>query len=112
MERNGVTYNNTYATELIITNHGRKRMRERCGLNKKSVERIAEKAFTEGLTTDQVKGALKKWCVEHEKQEDAQVKVYGNFLYIFRENRLITLLNIPSKFNKLTNVSRHACRIS
>jgi len=44
-----------------VTKHAGKRMKERCGLNKKSVDRIAEKAFEEGIPHNKTKGRLNKW---------------------------------------------------
>lgn len=36
--------------KVEITRHAEQRMRERCGLNKKSIDRIAQKAFDKSVT--------------------------------------------------------------
>ena len=37
-----------------VTKHAKKRMKERCGLNKKSVDRIADKALTDGIPHNKI----------------------------------------------------------
>lgn len=46
---------------MTISNHARQRMKERCGFNRKSQDRMARKAFDEGVTHKQTKGRLNKW---------------------------------------------------
>ena len=48
-----------------VTKHAGKRMKGRCGLNKKSVDRIAEKTFEEGFPHNKTKGCLNKWITEN-----------------------------------------------
>lgn len=46
--------------KVEITHHAEQRMRERLGLNKKSIERIAQKALDEGIKHSETKGNLNK----------------------------------------------------
>ena len=43
---------------MTISNHARQRMKERCGFNRKTQDRMARKAFDEGVTHKQTKGRL------------------------------------------------------
>jgi len=45
--------------ELNVTNHAEERLRKRCGLPKKAVEKSAEKAWSTGLTHSECKGNLR-----------------------------------------------------
>lgn len=46
---------------MIITEHAKQRLRERCGFNKKSYERMVRKAYEDGISHKQTKGRLNKW---------------------------------------------------
>lgn len=47
--------------ETIVTQHGKKRLKERAGLNKKAAEKNADKAFQEGIKHSEVSGSLRKY---------------------------------------------------
>lgn len=46
---------------MDISRHAAERLKERCGLNKKACERMAQKAFDNGIRHSQTKGRLNKW---------------------------------------------------
>lgn len=46
---------------MKVTKHAKQRMKERCGLNKKSTDRMAEIAYQNGLQHKELSGNLKKW---------------------------------------------------
>lgn len=83
---------------MHVTNHARKRMRERCGFNKSSCDRMAKKALTEGIPHSQTKGCLNKWVTSlYFKNKTANnIRLYGDKAYIFHDTALITILPIPS----------------
>lgn len=41
---------------MVISEHAEQRLKERCGFTKKSRERMADRAFNEGITHSQTKG--------------------------------------------------------
>ena len=85
---------------MIVTRHAYKRLKERSGLNKKSVTRIAEKAFQEGIRHCEVKGNLKKWMsnVYLRNSNANNLRICGDKLFVFAGDTLITVLQVPSKF--------------
>ena len=44
-----------------ITKHAYKRMKERCGYNKVSCQRMAERAFSKGVSQSDVSGRLDRY---------------------------------------------------
>lgn len=88
--------------KVEITRHAEQRMRERLGLNKKSIERIAQRAFDEGIRHSETKGRLNKWITSvYFKNESANnIRLYGNTLFIFDGNKLVTVYYIPRNLSK------------
>lgn len=46
---------------MQVTKHAKERLKERCGLNDKSSERMAKIAYEKGLRHGDLTGNLKKW---------------------------------------------------
>ena len=89
-----------------VTKHAEKRLIERCGLNKKSVQRIADKAFNEGFRHSQTKGSLKKWVdgLYFTNKTANNIRLYGDKAFIFTNERLITVIQIPSNLRNCMKV--------
>lgn len=96
---------------MEITDHGYKRLKERCGWNKKAADRMIPRVWEDGKGYDQCKSKLQKYIGyfykrskrEHEKKNSV-IKIYGNQIFIFSLKKLITVWNIPPelvKYNKL-----------
>ena len=81
-----------------VTKHAEERLIERCGLNKKSVQRIADKAYNNGIRHGQTKGHLKKWVdgLYFTNKTANNIRLYGDKAFIFTNERLITVIQIPS----------------
>ena len=84
--------------EITISKHAEMRMKERCGANKRSTQKIAEKAFKTGFTHSQTKGNLRKWVTSlyFNNKSANNIRLYGDKAYIFTDEKLITVLQIPS----------------
>ena len=83
---------------MVLTKHSKDRLRERCGLNKSSLDRIAEKAYSEGISHAETKGNLNKWISSlylHNRVAN-NVKLYGDKAYLFHGDKLITVMQIPN----------------
>lgn len=81
-----------------VSDHAARRLRERCGLNKKSIQRIADKAFTEGIKHSETKGQLNKWVTSlffYDRTAN-NIRLYGDKAYIFTGSTLITVVQIPT----------------
>lgn len=83
---------------MKISNHAKQRMKERCGFNRKSQERMAEKAFNEGISHKQTKGRLNKWVTGlfFKNTKANNIRLLGNYAYIFAGEILVTVITIPS----------------
>lgn len=87
---------------MTITKHAKQRMKERCGFNKKTAERMAHKAFYNGITHAQTKGKLNKWITNlYFKNEKANnIRLYGENAYIFCGETLVTVIPVPVNIKK------------
>lgn len=87
----------------IATIHSKERLRERSGLNKKSIDRMVEIAYNKGYSHSQTKGRLKKWVdgLFFYDMSATNIKLYGDKAYLFKKNgTLITVLQVPSDLTK------------
>lgn len=85
--------------DLVISEHGYARLKERNGWNRKAATRMIGKIYQNGLRPQQVKGHLKKWVnnkVDYGKDGNEFV-LFGEKLYIFNGHTMITVLQTPSK---------------
>ena len=80
---------------MYITKHARSRIRQRQGTSKASSDKMALRAYNEGITHKQAKGKLKQWMTKEYKiaQQANQCRYYANKLYIFHNSTLISVLN-------------------
>lgn len=87
---------------MQVTKHAKERMKERCGLNEKSVDRMAKIAYKKGLKHRDLTGNLKKWVDgQYLKNRTAnQIRLYGDKAYIFQNEKLITVIQIPHNLVK------------
>lgn len=87
---------------MRISNHGKMRMKQRCGLDKKSCERIAKKAFEEGIRHSETTSRLNKWISSlYFKNKNANnIRLYGDKAYIFCGEVLVTVIQIPNNLRK------------
>lgn len=97
---------------MNISNHARQRMKERCGFSRNAQDRMAEKAFNEGITHKQTKGRLHKWVTSlfFKNCNANNIRLYGDNAYIFCGETLVTVIPIPSNlkkdFEKMTEKER------
>lgn len=87
---------------MNISNHARQRMKERCGFNRKVQDRMAEKAFNEGITHKQTKGRLNKWVTSlfFKNYNANNIRLYGGYCYIFARETLVTVIPVPGNLKK------------
>lgn len=82
---------------MIITKHAQRRMRQRCGVGKNSVKHMAKKVYDFGMTHSDTTGNLKKWVdgLYFYNKSANQIRLYGDKAYIFHNQVLITVVQIP-----------------
>lgn len=86
--------------EIVITDHAYSRLKERNGWSKKSSDRMIQRVYEKGLRASQAKGYAKKYMQfrQEEHPEDEQI-LYGETLYVFNKNILITAFGIQQKMS-------------
>ena len=62
-----------------VSKHASRRLKERCGLNKKSVQRMADIAFTNGMKQEDATGQLNRWMRVY------IVQIWMRIIYVFTE---------------------------
>lgn len=85
-----------------VTHHGQKRVKKRCGINKKAAKRAADNALERGVTHKQAKGKLKEYLSDlyHHSKAANNLRVYAEKVWIFKNNKLITVYHLPKRFKK------------
>lgn len=81
-----------------VTRHAERRTRERVGIPKKAVRRAAAKAITEGIRRTETDGGLRRyldWLYWRGNGGASNIMVYGDKVYLFNDDTLITVLNVP-----------------
>jgi predicted HAD superfamily Cof-like phosphohydrolase len=85
---------------MIVTNHARKRMKERAGVGKKACQRLAENAVERGINRTQLTGSVRRFLdklyFSHEDCSD--IIVYAGKVFVFVKSILVTVMNLPSKY--------------
>ena len=88
---------------MNMSNHANERISERCGLNKKSSERLSKLALENGISHNDTSGSLNKYISSlyfcNEKANN--IKIYGEYVYIFVGTVLITVIPLPNKYKKI-----------
>lgn len=104
---------------IRVSEHALDRIRERSGINKKSAQKLAERAYANGVKHSEVKGSLNKYiasiCFKH-KHKGTDIRLYGDKVFIFSKRgkyndilidsngkgiiTLVTILQIPNNLIK------------
>lgn len=89
----------------VVTKHAEERIIERLGVSKSSVQRVADRAYLNGIKMDGTQNALNRWIIwmAHDRGiGDAMrtIRIYGEYVFIFSGNTLITVHEIPQRLKK------------
>lgn len=87
---------------MLVTKHAKERIKERCGLKEKSADRMAKIAYEKGLRHCDLTGNLKKWVdgLYFKNRAANQIRLCGDKAYIFQNEKLITVMQIPHNLIK------------
>ena len=87
---------------MIITDHAKDRLKERMGLNKKSINRVCILALERGYKHSDFTGSFGKYLdklyLSHKNANN--MRIYNNEVFIFNNETLVTVIDIPQKYNK------------
>ena len=89
----------------MISDHAKDRLKERCGLPKKAIERNVKTAFEQGIKHSECTGRLRKYLdylfLSHKLATN--IRLYGDTVYIFQDENLITVFQLPKIYKKAVN---------
>ena len=93
---------------VCCSQHGKERVRERCGINKKSALRCAENAVSRGQHYMETKGSVRRWLDDQIRNTGHQIYVYGDKAFIFTSETLmlVTVLQMPAEIARCNNKNR------
>jgi hypothetical protein len=93
---------------IRLTTHACERARQRYRWNSETLNRMALKAFEQGLKRKNTKGYLKVYLDERwEKyQRISHFRLYGEIIFVFSHNNLVTLWPLPSQLRSLAKAFR------
>ena len=89
----------------MVTRHGDRRTRERMGIPRSAVKRMAAKAMTEGFTRQDCSGSLRRYLdfLYHYNETANNIRVWSEKVWIFSDNYLITVLDLPTRYRNAAN---------
>ncbi len=82
---------------IHVTNHAKKRFKRRVGLSKAACQKHAEIAYEHGVTHAETRGRAKRYLTKLflQYRNANQLRVYGQFVYVFNDVVLITVIHLP-----------------
>lgn len=96
--------------EINITDHAYERAKERLGWKREVMDKMASKALNLGIKHKDTKGSLNKYITKlwFEYKSCNNVRIYGENIYFFSGNTLITLYRLDHKLIKHLKYCRQA----
>lgn len=90
------------STCCISTKHAYEKAKERMKWKPKVLDRMMQKAFDEGIKHSETKGSLKKYITKlwFRYQTANNIRIYGENVFFFAGEKLITLYRIDNKMVK------------
>jgi len=87
---------------MELTQHAIERCKERLNLNERSLSRLAQKALKTGKRHSECKGRLKKYLDKLwlEYKVCNNIRINGEILFLFKDDKLITLYQVPLDLRK------------
>lgn len=85
-----------------LTRHSITRLEQRCGVSKKNAQKVAKRAYRTGITHAETHGNLHRFLdsIYLSQKKGTNMRIYGNAVFVFRGDILITVINIPDNLIK------------
>jgi len=82
----------------LLTIHGEQRIRDRIG--KKIKPNISNEALNNGISHYEITGSLRRYIdsLYLRNKKANNIKIYNYNIFLFSDNILITVLNLPNKY--------------
>ena len=89
-------------TACTITRHAYGRAKQRLGLKPHSLDRMIDRIYYSGMCTADTRGAVHRYLSALKErnlpsQRVNQLRIYGDNLYLFADQTLITLYQLPTE---------------
>ena len=86
----------------VISDHAFLRGKERLGLNKKALQRTADKALTSGTARILFTGGFRRYLDKlfHSHEKSPNLLIFGHHIYVFCGVTLVTVLEVPREYVK------------
>ncbi len=86
----------------VITKHAARRMKERCGVTKANITKVAKRAYARGTPHCQTTGNLHRFLdsIYLSQKKGTNMRIYGNAVFVFKGDVLITVISIPDNLIK------------
>lgn len=90
---------------MRITNHAKVRAEQRLNLPLEPFLKLSAKALVTGLSHNQTTGRLNKYVTRLYMQGKSanNIKIYGEFIYLFQNDKLITVFAVPNDLKAISN---------
>lgn len=86
---------------IRVSLHAYDRAKQRMGLNKKAIERLASIAYYKGIKLEEVRGSFLRYIQEHFKyQKNHNVIIFANMVFLYDREFLVTVVHLPAKYQK------------
>ena len=86
-------------SKVIVTHHGKRRLKERAGVGKNNAHSMAARARYHGIGLEDCLPPLSTWLYQKRLRDGAYAKIYGEKVYLFgHDDALITVYSLPEEF--------------
>lgn len=87
---------------MHLTRHAYERGKQRLGLPKRALDRLAPKALQHGTSARDYVGRMRRYLdsVYHYNERANNVRVYGEHVFVFDNDTLITVFPVPNDLRK------------
>lgn len=88
--------------KLAVTKHAYKRAKERLGWKRKTLQRMAIRIYRCGYNIRETNGELYRFLQKKTTRIDSytNVRIYGEFVYFFNNQALITMYRLSNRLLK------------
>lgn len=96
---------------IVITKHAFKRAKERLSFTASACRKMAVKAYQQGVSLIETSDFLLKQSaktIEYGMQNIRHARLYGEIVYLFIDNILVTVYPMSSMLKKLARVYKHS----
>lgn len=88
---------------MIVSKHAEKRMRKRLNIPRSAIYKVAYNAMIKGKSRDKQSDARLRKYISWKlgcSPKGSLIKVYANYIYVFRNDVLVTMFALPGRLTK------------